>query len=413
MKRRRVVVTGFGVVSALGNSPEDLFVSIKKNLSAIRLMDEWNTVYPYTEKPYRGVAAPVTIDPGIEKIIDRKFRRSMGRLSIYAALAAKSAVFASKISNDLLCSGRCGCVMGSTMGSGADIIESSKFILNGRSEELSGMQFFKCVSHTAAFNVANYLGITGCLLSPSAACASGLQAVGVARDLIAYGTQDIVVCGGADEVTPEVCGSFEALFATASDIAIPSDSSRPFSADRSGLVCGDGAGVLILEEYEHAVRRNAPIYGEILGYATCCSGAQLSQSERKSIKSCMNLALADAALTAVKIDYVGAHATGTIAGDGEEAMAIKDIFGDNVPVSSLKGHLGHTLGASGVIELIAADEMMRRDTLLPTRNLKTVAEDCAGINHVQALRYAPARIMMKNCFAFGGVNSALIYQSIP
>jgi 3-oxoacyl-[acyl-carrier-protein] synthase II len=408
--KKRVVVTGFGVVSAFGNTPGDLFEHILHGHSAVKLMPEWNRVQPYIDKPYLGVAAPINNAETFEKMIERKFRRSMGRLSVFAATAAKAAVENSGINNDLLSSGRCGCVVGSTMGSGADIVESTKMILAGRSDELSGMQFFKCVSHTAAFNVANYLSINGCLLSPSGACASGLQAIGLARDLIAYGTQDVVVCGGADEVTPEVCGSFEALYAGVSDCSNPADSSKPFDASRSGLVCGEGAGIVILEEYEHACRRGAKIFGEILGYATCCGGAQLSQSDRGAIARCMNLALADAALTPGQIDYISAHATGTLAGDAEEAAAVNAVFGSDVPISSLKGHLGHTLGASGVIELAAADAMVRHNILLPTRNLHIVANNCAGINHIKAVVDAQAEVIFKNCFAFGGVNSALIYR---
>ena len=379
MNGRRVVITGTGVVSALGMSRAELFENLLNGRSAIRRMEEWGLNLNGGFSP----GAPVVLGDAAKKKIPRLFRRSMGDLSIFASLAAMQALEESGLEPEAVSGGRCGCVIGSTMGSSKSIAEAFRMILleHGMAD-MPAAQFFKCASHTASFNVANLLNITGCVQSASAACASGLQAVGTARSLIAYGAQDIMICGGADELSQEVTGSFDLLYAGASEYEnAPECSSRPFDARRTGLVCGEGAGILVLEEYEHARKRGAEIFAEIAGYATCGCGSQISH----------------------------AHATATVQGDAEEAKALRDFFGaDAVPASSLKGHLGHTLGASGVIETIAALEMMNRGILLPTLNLESVAEECSGVDHVRTPREHKVDVFLKNSFAFGGINAALI-----
>ena len=400
MNRRRVVVTGRGVTSALGNSPGELFDSLAAGKCAVREMTEWGG---------GKFAAPADLPSGIEKRIPRSFRRSMGKIGIYTAFAAQNAAGEAALSPELLASGRCGCVIGSTMGGSESIAETFRMIFQGREEELPASQFFKCVSHTAAFNTANLLIIRGNVQSPSAACASGLQAVGQARDLVAWGIQDIVLCGGAEELSAEVNGSFDMINASLNSFGKGEKSgSRPFDADRTGLVCGEGAGVLVLEELEHALKRGAKIFGEITGFATCGCGSNISQSDASAIVRCLELVYKDAGSVPDQTDYISAHATSTVQGDREEAAALREVFGDAVPVSSLKGHLGHTLGASGAIELIAALEMMARGVLLPTLRLEHVAEDCAGVDHVREIRREEIRTFLKNCFAFGGINATLL-----
>ena len=408
MGKRRVVITGAGLTSSLGLDVGTFFDRLESGASAVRVMSDWGGKLKITR-----VAAPVALPEGIEKSIPRSFRRSMGRMSIYSALAAEKALQASGLAREFTASGRCACVIGSTMGSGESIMEASRMVILNESENMPALQFFKCASHSAAFNTANFLGLTGCVLAPAAACASGLQAIGLGRDLIMSGTQDAAICGGAEEVTPEVTASFELMFAAARGFSGPPEySSRPFAADRVGLVCGEGAGLVVLEEYEHAVKRGANIYGEIIGYATCSCGSHVSQSDHGSIVRCMDLAFRDAGISPAQTDYISAHATATVHGDAEEAMALREFFGSEIPVSSLKGNLGHTLGASGAIELIASMEMMRRGRLLPTLNLEHVADDCAGLDHLRSVREQKINIFVKNCFAFGGINATLICRRI-
>jgi len=192
----------------------------------------------------------------------------------------------------------------------------------------------------------------------------------------------------------------------------PEKTPRPFDRDRDGLVCGEGGGILVLEDYDRAVARSAKIYGEILGYTTCGSGAHVSQSNAPAMIRCLRDALKESGLQPDDIDYISAHATATLHGDVEEAQAIAEVFGDTVPLSSLKGYMGHTLGASGAIELIAALMMMEQNTIYPTLNLENIAPACAGIQHVQNIIHKPLNTLLKNSFAFGGINASLVCRKI-
>ena len=408
--QRRVVITGMGVRSSLGNRPDELFDRLKAGECGVRHMPEWESWPSFSSK----VAAPAPVSHEDEYSIKRIHRRTMGRLSLHAALAAREAVSAAGLSAEEIGSPRVGCIIGSTTGS-AQAIEDSIETLLKRSEFLTipSTQFFKCISHTAALNVAQMLGVTGTVMAPAAACASSLQALGLARALITSGSQDLVICGGAEEVAVSATAAFDILYATSTNFNDrPESSSRPFAADRDGLVCGGGAGILVLEDYEHALNRRANIFGELIGYATCASGSSVSQSASESIVRCLDLALEDAGIGPEAVDYVCAHATATMQGDAAEAAALGEVFGDRTPVSSLKGHLGHTLGASGAIELVACLEMMRRGEIIPTLNLDEVAEDCATLQHVTRVMQKDMDVIVKNCFAFGGINAILVCQGM-
>jgi len=285
--------------------------------------------------------------------------------------------------------------------------------VNGHVFDQSATQFFKIVSHSSAFNVANYLGINGVQLSPCSACASSLQSVGLAYEQLLLGRQDLFLAGGSDEAAPVVLESFMLLHALAEDTELPPEQlSRPFDARRSGLLCGEGGGILVMETLEHAQRRGAVPLAEVLGYATNCTGSQISQSDHSSIIACMRLAMEDAGIRPEDVDYVSAHATGTPNGDREEALAIKEIFGSRPPVSSLKGHLGHTMGASGAMETAVVLEMMRNGMLIPTANLENPSPECDGINLIRKPEQREISIVLKNCIAFGGVNSTVILKKL-
>jgi 3-oxoacyl-[acyl-carrier-protein] synthase II len=399
-----VVVSGAGAVSAFGDDVASLIEGVEGGKSAVRLMEKWDQYVGLRSQ----VAAPAELRN--EKSIPRKSRRSMGRMSIFAVQATEQALDDAGVGPDALSSTRLGCIIGSTMGSAESLCETFETMLPERDlSRLTAMKFFQCVSHTAAMNVAQYLGITGCVMATSAACASSLQAIGLGYDLVRMGRQDLVICGGAEELHPTVTGSFDILFATSTGYNDePGRTPRPFDADRDGLVCGEGCGILVLEERERALERGARIHGEVVGYHTGGSGEHVSQSNRASIVHCLREALASAELSPGEIDYISAHGTATRHGDEVEAQAIAEVFGDTVPVSSLKGHIGHTLGASGALELIVALTAMRKGVIYPTRNLETVDEGCKGIDHVREFRHRDVRAVMKNCFAFGGINAALV-----
>ncbi|NLZ63517.1 MAG: beta-ketoacyl-[acyl-carrier-protein] synthase family protein [Lentisphaerae bacterium] len=410
MNKRRVVITGTGIISALGFSANALYQSLLDGRSAVRAMPEWQGQIPVG--PDYVTAAPVELPPEMSKSIKRHYRRSMGNAALFATLAAQTAVAQSGLSAAELSGGRTGCVISSTLGSSSEVYESTKAVIEKRFNELSSCQFFRIVSHSSAFNVANFLGINGVQLSPCSACASSLQSIGLAYEQILAGRQEVFLSGGSDEVTPIVVSSFRHLYALADSRELtPQEQSRPFDARRCGLVCGEGAGIMVLEEYEYARRRNAPILAEIAGYATNCTGSQISQSDSSSIESCMRLALDDAQMSPEEVDYISAHATSTVAGDREEAAAIRAIFADRVPVSSCKGHLGHTLGASGALESAAVLEMIRHGVILPTGNLEQIADDCAGLNLPLAPVQRQIKTVLKNCIAFGGVNASLVLKT--
>lgn len=400
---KRVVITGMGVVSPLGGSVAEQADALDAGRHGLRAMPEWAA--------YKGlrslVAAPAELKN--EKAIPRQNRRSMSRMSIFAAQAALEALRDAGLTEGAQGDGRTGCVTGSTTGSAIALSQVYETMLPEKDFSiLQSMQFFQCLSHTVAMNLAQYLGLRGVLLSTNAACASSLQAIGTAFDLVRSGRQDAVFCGGAEEVHPTVTGSFDMLMAASVGCNDrPEAASRPFDAARDGLVCGEGAGILVVEDLDRARARGARIYAEILGFHTCSGGAHISESNRDGIATCMREALADAHCAPNDVDYVSAHATATLQGDGEEAAAVRSVFGDRVPVSSLKGNLGHTLGASGAIELVAVIEGLRRGHLYPTRNLETVAEECKGIRHVTAREATEARIFLKNSFAFGGIYASL------
>ncbi len=401
---KRVAITGLGVISPLGNSVQALTSGLESGQNACVYMPAWEN--------YKGlrclVGAPALLED--EKLIPRQNRRSMGRLSIFAVQAAQQALKDAALAPEALTSGRLGCIIGSTMGSAESIAEAFETLLPDNDlSKLTSTKFFQCVSHTAALNVGQCLGITGTVMATNAACASALQAIGAGYDLIRTGQQDIMICGGAEGLHPTVVGSFDVLFATSTKFnQSPKSTPRPFDVQRDGLVCGEGSGIVILEDYDLAKQRKAKIYAEIIGYNSFGNGSHVSESHRQAIAACINETLKKAKVAADQIDYINAHATATIQGDKEEAAAIRDIFGARVPVSSLKGNLGHTLGASGAIELIASVIMMEKAKIYPTLNLNDPDPDCRGINHVQQPLNKKINILLKNCFAFGGINASLV-----
>ena len=408
MTLRRVVITGMGVISPFGNGVAELMKGIEEGRNGVRRMEGWDEYIGLQSL----IAAPVEMKG--EKNIPRQKRRSMGRLSIFAAQAADEALADAGIALDREDLWRIGCVVGSTMGSARSINETFEIMLPDHDlTRLNSTMFFHCMSHTASINVAQYLGLNGVTLSTNAACASALHALGVGFDQIRLGRQDVMLCGGAEELHPTVTASFDILYATSTKFNDdPTKTPRPFDRDRDGIVCGEGSGILVLEDYERAVKRNARIYAEVTGFCTTSSGLHVSQSNKESMVTCIRTALDEAGLAPDGIDYINAHATATIQGDQEEAEAIREIFGDSVPVSCIKGNIGHTLGAAGTIELAAALKMMEQGVIYPTLNLENVSQDCEGIQHVMRPLKKKIRGILKNGFAFGGINAALICQKI-
>ncbi len=404
---KKAVITGMGVVSPFGYGVEKLAAGLESGRCATRRMEEWGRFKGLNSK----VAAPV--EPAGAQDIPRKFRRTMSPMSIFAARAAVEAMEGGGLEGGFMEGNpRAGCIIGHTSGSPQTLHSAYRaLVLNGNYGMFGSSDFFRCISHTAALNVAQYLGVTGTVMATSAACASGLQAVGAGAELIQTGRQDMVLCGGAEELHPTVTGSFDILFATSTGYNDrPQSTPRPFDRERDGLVCGEGAGMLLIEEREHARKRGAHVLAEIAGYHTCGSGAHISRSNPDAMRLCMETALNSAGIAAADIDYVNAHATGTEQGDAAEVRALSGVLPEKnkTPVNSLKGYFGHTLGASGPIELIASLLMMERGIIYPTLNLNNIAEDCEGLLHVRQPLEKKINCFLKNSFAFGGINAALV-----
>ena len=406
MPLNRVVITGYGVVTPIGYSVAEMMDGLEAGVCATRVMAEgWNRFGRLRCQ----VGAPVEVRNPMA--IPRQFRRTMSRMSIFAVQASLQALeHAGIAAAGIPTNVRFGCIMGSTTGSPEATTQSYETLFAKNDYTLLGAaEFFRCISHTVALNVAQFLGVKGVVSATSAACASGLQAIGAAYDQIRLGRQNVVICGGAEELHETTVGSFDILYAASSKYNdTPSRTPRPFDADRDGLVCGEGAGVMVLESYDHAVQRGAHILAEVVGYHTCNNGTHVSQSDDASMVTCMNTALESAGLRPMDIGYVNAHATGTPQGDLAEARAIGSVFGDSIPVSSLKGHMGHTLGGSGAIELAATLEMMHRGIVYPTRNLEKVDPGCSGIRLMQSRMPHQFSAFLKNSFAFGGINAAIV-----
>ena len=405
MLHNRAVITGYGVVTPIGYSVAEMMHALDQRACSTRAMPpSWNRFGRLRCQ----VGSQVELrDP---KAIPRSLRRTMSPMSIMAVQAALQALQHAGIDPAAIpTDSRFGCIMGSTTGSPIAITQTYETLLAKEEYMMLGAsEFFRCVSHTVALNVAQFLGVKGVVSATSAACASGLQAVGAAYDQITLGRQDVVLCGGAEELHETVVGSFDILYAASAKFNnSPSSTPRPFDVNRDGLVCGEGAGVILMESHERAVRRGAKILAEVVGYHTCSNGIHVSQSDDVSMAHCMRTALDCAKLSPQDIGYVSAHATGTPQGDAAEAQAIGSVFGGDVPVSSLKGNMGHTLGASGPIELAATIEMMHAGVIQPTHNLDEIDPACGGVDHVREKRAAKFSAFLKNSFAFGGINSAI------
>ncbi len=399
---RRVVITGMGLRTPLGATPEAVFDAIVADRSGVRALPSWAAV-----DELRSLVGGQVQDFN-PRVLPRKNRRSMGRVAMYAVTAARDACAQAGLDEALLKSGRVGVVAGSTTGSNAaDEAFWSHYIKENSARGLKSTLFFQVMSHTVATNLAMYLGVTGETLSTNAACASSTQAIGVALDRIRLGRADAMIAGGADELHVAAAITFDSMGgASHSYNDRPTCTPRPFDKDRDGIVVAEGSGVVVLEEREHALARGAPILAEVLGFGGTSDAVNMASPATEGMQDAMRLALADARCSAADIGYLSAHATGTPIGDATEADAILGTFGDRVPVSSIKGHLGHMLGGCGAVEAIVSVMGMNRGVLPHTHNLDE--PDVAPIWLPRAPLERQIDALVSTNFAFGGVNCAMV-----
>jgi 3-oxoacyl-[acyl-carrier-protein] synthase II len=369
-------------------------------------MPAWNDI-----KRMRTRLAGLCNIEGEEESIPRQYLRSMGRVASLAALSAMDAVKASGLKEEEIASPICGVSYGSTEGSIGNQMEYlRKMLLNRSLEGIPASWYLKCMSHTCAGNISILFHTRGPFIASCTACVSGSQGIGLGYEAIKAGKADIMITGGAEEVEFLSAAVFDLMMATSSNYNDrPAESPRPFDANRDGLVVAEGAGTLILEEYKRAKKRGAPILGEIEGFWSNGSGMHLTNSDARSMEECLLAALKDAGRNPEEIQHVNAHATATSHGDEIEAIVTNKIYGAKVPVTSLKGYMGHTMGACGAIEAIATLLMMRQGFIAPTLNLEDPDPALPPLEHVRGEPWdQPFRLGVSNNFAFGGVNTSLV-----
>ena len=403
----RVFVTGYGIVSAFGKSWSEFRNALLKKQNAVKYMQEWEKYKELTTF----LAAPI-IDYSHPKEWSRKDLRSLGRVSQYSVEAAGLALkMAGLFGDEKIKDGRMGVASGSSTGSTDAVMQLAKLILVGESD-CNANSYIKSMPHTTAANIAIFYGLKGRMIPTSSACTSASHAIGYAYEAIKYGKIQMMLAGGAEELCPSECYVFNSLYATSQKNATPNLTPSPFDSNRDGLVLGEGACMLVLEGEESMIERGVSPIAEIVGFGSNCDGTHIVKPEAKTMQGAMELALRDANITPEKIGYINAHATATKWGDIVESYATNNLFGDKVAISSLKSYIGHTLGACGAIESIASIEMMNEGLFAPTINLENIDSECAKLDYLKDFKEINTNYVMNNNFAFGGVNTSLIFKKI-
>lgn len=407
MLKHRVVVTGIGAYSPIGTDWSEAELHLRSLKNGIRYMAGWEV--------YKGLntclGAPVS-QFDYPASFTRKSIRSMGRVALLATAASEKALNDAGLLNDpVLQSGRVGISYGSSTGSTDAVADFGRMLLSKTLDGITATTYIRMMSHTAPVNIGVFFGVTGRIITTSSACTSGSQGIGYAYEAIRHGLQDIMIAGGAEELCPTEAAVFDTLYATSTLNNSPESTPRPFDRDRDGLVIGEGACTLILEEREHALARGAKIYSEIVGFGTNSDGMHVTQPSPATMKRAIELSLEDAQLNPESIGYISAHGTATARGDIAESQATFDIFGEKVPISAMKSYMGHTLGACGALESWLAIEMMIHGWFAPTINLDNIDPECAPLDYIRGAGCdLDVEYVMNNNFAFGGINASLIFR---
>lgn len=411
---RRVVVTGMGGLTALGHDWQTIKDNMRNGVTATQKMPAWADIDGMNTQ----LAAPLKSFPNLDHW-SRKQMRTMGPISQYAVYATEMALKDANLLQDpVLQSGRVGVSYGSSFGSPGPMAEFCDLLFKRSLKKLTSTSYIRMMGHTTAVNIGLFFGIKGRFIPSSTACTSGSLSIGYGAEAIRYGKQDIMIVGGAEELCPSMASVFDVLYATSTCNDNPHLAPRPFDRDRDGLVIGEGATTLILEEYEHAKARGATIYAEIAGFGTNMDGNHVTQPSAPTMQQAMQLALEDADLNPEDIGFISAHGTATEFGDITESLATHELFKNKTPIHSLKSYYGHTLGACGALESWLAIEMMREGWFAPTVNLKNIDERCAPLDYLMDTgdlgessgRALTIEHVMNNNFAFGGINTSLIFK---
>ena len=402
---RRVVITGLGIVSCIGNNKEEVLTSLKSQTSGIRYIPE------YEDAGFRShIAGRPQINP--DDHIDRKQRRFMGDSAAYSYIALKEAIADAGLSEDMVSSPRTGLIAGSGGASSSDIVEAVDTLREKGIRRVGPYRVTRSMGSTVSANLATPFSIRGVNYSITSACATSAHCIGNAMELIQWGKQDIMFAGGGEEEHWTLTMQFDAMGALSTKYNdTPDKASRPYDATRDGFVIAGGAGMVVLEEYEHAVKRGATIYAEIIGYGATSDGADMVAPSGEGAERCMRDALEMAGNP--NIDYLNTHGTSTPAGDICELDAVKRAFSGNVPhFSSTKSLTGHSLGAAGVQEAIYCLLMQKDGFITGSANVTERDPGAADVPLVTENRNASLTTIMSNSFGFGGTNATLVFKKV-
>ncbi|MFP5306906.1 MAG: beta-ketoacyl-ACP synthase [Gammaproteobacteria bacterium] len=404
---KRVVVTGMAGITALGCDWGTVESNLRNNVSGIEKMPEWDRFHEVNTRlggPVRDFRPPPHYT--------RKVTRTMGRVSLLAVRASELALEDAGLKDDPeIRSGAMGVAYGSCTGSTDAVCEFGSLMITGQLGRFNATTYLRMMSHTTAVNIGLFFGLKGRVIPTCSACTSGSQGIGYAYEAIKYGMQTMMVAGGAEELCPSEAAVFDTLFSASLKNDAPKTTPAPFDRDRDGLVIGEGAATLVLEEYEHAKARGAKIYAEIVGFGSTSDGDHATHPNQETMGGAMTLAFKDAGLVPRDIGFVSCHGTATEQGDIAESNMTRRYFERAVPAASWKGHLGHTLGACGAIESWWVIEMMNRGWFAPTLNLRNLDPRCGELDYVvDGGRGLQTEHVMNNNFAFGGINTSLIFR---
>nr|WP_320011240.1 beta-ketoacyl synthase N-terminal-like domain-containing protein [uncultured Desulfobulbus sp.] len=407
---RRVVITACSAITPIGYGQEAIVNSLRHGISGVKPLRDDGLLSGHIHSRVFG-----TVDYPIPYEFNRSQRKTMGPVAYYACQVAKDVLSASGLSKEFIESGRLGVAFGSTHGSPTVQREIYKTFFQNLDTEFSSIgavDYLRSMVHTTAVNITRMFGITGRVIASSTACTTSSQAIGYGYEMIKYGMQDAMLCGGADEYDTTTVAVFDNLLACSVGYNdSPSSTPRPFDKKRDGLVVGEGGAAVLLEEYESAKKRGATILGEVIGFACNNNGGDLILPNLQGITTTLRLALNDAAIEAEAVDYISAHATATKMGDIIESQAIEAIYGPHPHVTGLKSYTGHTMGTCGAMELIMTLYMMAEGFLAPTLNLDEVDPRCAQLNYTPEVIEATTHIASIQNFAFGGVNTCLLVRN--
>lgn len=404
---KRVVITGMGGITPLGHDWPRIESRLREGRNAVRKMPEWD----FFDSLNSRLGCPV--DDFQLPDWPRKHLRSMGRVAQLAVAASERALRDAGLHGDpTIGDGRMGVAYGSSGGSIEPVRVMGRMLETGSMQGVTATSYVQMMAHTTAVNVGVFFGLKGRILPTSSACTSGSQAIGYGYETIQQGKQKLMLCGGAEELSGPGVAVFDTLFATSTRNDEASLTPRPFDRMRDGLVVGEGAATLVLEEYEHARARGARIYAEVVGFGCNSDGNHITQPTSETMATAMQMALQDAQLAPEAIGYVSAHGTATDRGDIAESHATAHVLGARVPISSMKSYVGHTLGACGALESWWAVAMMRNGWFAPTINLTDPDPACAELDYITGSgRTMRATYVMNNNFAFGGINTSLIFKA--